>query len=197
MAIRTPHSDGYQQVELTQPLHPGQNGVDQQVIETVPCTKHLPYFFAILLADIFMFGSVILFTIYAVQFGGGFAYEKAGDLLAHKQLNLQTLIMLTALVYLNGQASIVYKANYLIKHKSLNILHHFVLQCLIILALGAGMYIGYQAEETIQAANPPISHFYSVHSWTMLIATGLIVAQVSCYSIFWIHWLIIYEIIKY
>lgn len=178
MAIRTPHSDGYQQVELTQPLHPGQSGVDQQVIETVPCTKHLPYFFAILLADIFMFGSIVLFTVYAVQFGGGFAYERSPEL-PHKQLNLQALIMLTALVYLNGQATIVYKANYLIKHKSLNILYHFVLQCLVSVALGAGLYIGYEAEEAIQAKSQPVSHFYSAHHWTMLIATGLFVAQVS------------------
>lgn len=178
MAIRTPHSDGYQQVELTQPLHPGQSGVDQQVIETVPCTKHLPYFFAILLADVFMFGSIILFATYAIQFAGGFTYERTPEL-PHKQLNLHALIMLTALVYLNGQAITVYKANYLVKHKSLNMLYHFVLQCLITIALAAGLFMSYEAQEASQAKSGSVSHWYSAHSWVGLIAAGLFVGQVS------------------
>lgn len=178
MAIRTRTSDGYQQVELTQELLHSQTGATQQVISTVPCTKHLPFFFAILLADVFMFGSVLLFAVYASQFAGGFAFERSPEL-PTRQLNLHALIMLTALVYLNGQAITVYKANYLVKHKSLNMLYHFVLQLLIIAALGAGLFMSYEAQEASQSKNPPASHYYSAHSWVGLIAVGLFLAQVS------------------
>jgi hypothetical protein len=178
MAIRTRTSEGYQQVELTSELLHGHSGATQQVISTVPCTKHLPFFFSVLLADIFLFGSVLLFAVYAHLFGDGFSYvsQPAAPL---RQFNLHALIMITAFIYLNGQAITVYKSNYLVKHKSVNMLYHFVLHLLTVCGILAGLYMTYSAQETIQSGRPKVSHFYSAHSWTGLITVGLFTVQVS------------------
>lgn len=178
MAIRTRTTEGYQQVELTSELLHGQSGQTQQVISTVPCTKHLPFFFSILLADVFLFGSVLFFAIYAAQYGDGFSYEQSKEF-PLRQFNLHALIMITAFVYLNGQAITVYKSNYLVKHKSMNMLYHFVLHLLTIGGILAGLYMAYQAQEAAQASRPKASHFYSIHSWTGLISIGLFATQVS------------------
>lgn len=178
MAIRTRTSDGYQQVELTSELLHSQSGTTQQVISTVPCTKHLPFFFSILLADIFLFGSVLIFAIYATQYGDGFSLEKLPEA-PYRQFNLHALIMITAFIYLNGQAITVYKSNYLIKHKSINMLYHFVLHLLTICGILGGIYMTYNAQEAVQYSRPTVSHFYSVHSWTGLITVGLFAVQVS------------------
>lgn len=180
MAIRTRTSDGYQQVELTSELLHSQSGATQQVISTVPCTKHLPFFFSILLADVFLFGSVILFAVYVTQYGDGFSYERQPEQ-PWRQFNLHALIMITAFVYLNGQAITVYKSNYLVKHKSVNMLYHFVLHLLTICGISAGLYMTYNAQEAVQQnrGSKGVSHFYSVHSWTGLITVGLFTVQVS------------------
>lgn len=180
MAIRTRTSDGYQQVELTSELLHSQSGTTQQVISTVPCTKHLPFFFSILMADIFLFGSVLLFAIYATQYGDGFSLEKLPEA-PYRQFNLHALIMITAFIYLNGQAITVYKSNYLIKHKSINMLYHFLLHLLTIAGILAGLYMTYNAQEAVQYNRPNnrVAHFYSVHSWTGLITVGLFTFQVS------------------
>lgn len=182
MAIRTHTTEGYQQVELTSELLHGQRGQMQQVISTVPCSKHLPFFFSILLADIFLFGAVLFFAVYAAQYADGFSYEQNSEY-PFRQFNLHALIMLTAFIYLNGQAITVYKSNYLIKHKSINMLYHFVLHLLTIGGILGGLYMTYQAQETIQTtgaqARPKATHFYSIHSWTGLITIGLFLMQVS------------------
>lgn len=184
MAIRTRTSDGYQQVELTSELLHSQSGATQQVISTVPCTKHLPFFFSILLADVFLFGSVILFAVYATQYGDGFSYQSQPEQ-PWRQFNLHALIMITAFVYLNGQAITVYKSNYLIKHKSINMLYHFVLHLLTICGIAGGLYMTYNAQEAVQqqqsksGSTRGVAHFYSVHSWTGLITVLLFTVQVS------------------
>lgn len=178
MAIRTRTTDGYQQVELTSELLHSQSGTTQQVISTVPCTKHLPFFFSILLADIFLFGSVLIFAIYSTQYGDGFSIERQPEA-PYRQFNLHALIMITAFIYLNGQAITVYKSNYLIKHKSINMLYHFVLHLLTICGIVGGVYFTYEAQEAVQYSKPKVSHFYSVHSWTGLITIGLFTIQVS------------------
>lgn len=178
MAIRTRTTDGYQQVELTSELLHGASGATQQVISTVPCTKHLPFFFSILLADIFLFGSVLLFAVYASQYGDGFSVDKQPDA-PLKQFNLHALVMITAFIYLNGQAMIVYKSNYLVKHKSINMLYHFVLHLLTIGGILGGLYLTWNAQEASQVGRSKVSHFYSVHSWTGLITIGLFTMQVS------------------
>lgn len=175
MAIRTRTSDGYQQVELTP---------EQQVISTVPCTKHLPFFFSILLADIFLFGSILIFSVYSTQYSDGFGFEKSSEF-PQRQFNLHALVMMVAFIYLNGQAITAYKSNYLIKHKSINMLWHFLLHLATICAIVGGIYLTYNAQENIQAtaraaaSNSKVSHFYSVHSWTGLITIGLFAIQVS------------------
>jgi len=181
MAIRTRSSEGYQQVELTSELLHSQSGATQQVISAVPCTKHLPFFLSVLLADVFLFGSVLLFAIYAAQYGDGFSLEKQPEA-PYRQFNLHALVMLTALVYLNGQAITVYKSNYLVKHKSINMLYHFLLHLLTICGILAGLYLTYSAQEAVQHLRPRVSHFYSVHSWTGLVAIGLFAIQVSATS---------------
>lgn len=178
MAIRSRTSDGYQQVELTSELLHSQSGATQQVISTVPCTKHLPFFFSILLADVFLFASVLLFAVYATNYADGFSYERQIEA-PYRQFNLHALVMLTAFIYLNGQALIVYKANYLVKHKSINMLFHFALHLLTICGILGGLYFTYQAQETVQYSRSKVSHFYSVHSWTGLVAVGLFTVQVS------------------
>lgn len=183
MAIRTRTSDGYQQVELTSELLHSQSGTTQQVISTVPCTKHLPFFFSILLADIFLFGSVLIFAIYATQYGDGFSLEKLPEA-PYRQFNLHALIMITAFIYLNGQAITVYKSNYLIKHKSINMLYHFILHLLTICGILGGIYMTYNAQEAVQSSRPTVSHFYSVHSWTGLITVGLFTIQVSLFKVY-------------
>ena len=182
MAIRTRTSDGYQQVELTSELLHNQSGTTQQVISTVPCTKHLPFFFSILLADIFLFGSVLLFAIYAAQYGDGFSIDKLPEA-PYRQFNLHALIMITAFIYLNGQAITVYKSNYLIKHKSINMLYHFVLHLLTICGILGGLWFTYNAQEAAQSSRSKVSHFYSVHSWTGIITVGLFTIQVSVLKI--------------
>lgn len=183
MAIRTRTSDGYQQVELTHELLHSQTGATQQVISTVPCRKHLPFFFSILLADIFTFGSVLLFAIYANRYGDGFSFESSIEM-PYRQFNLHALIMLTAFVYLNGQAITVYKSNYLVKHKSVNMLYHFLLHLLIIAGIVAGVYMAFEAQEASQGGQQrdqsrSKSHFYSIHSWVGLITIVLFSLQVS------------------
>lgn len=105
MAIRTRTTDGYQQVELTSELLHRQSGSTQQVISTVPCRKHLPFFTSIILADLFLFGAVLLFAVHTHHYGDGFSIEKQTEA-PFKQLNLHALIMLTALVYFNGQGEL-------------------------------------------------------------------------------------------
>jgi len=179
MAIRTRTTEGYQQVELTSELLHGQSGQIQQVISTVPCTKHLPFFFSILMADIFLFGSVLFFAIYAAQYGDGFSLEQSKEM-PFKQFNLHALIMITAFIYLNGQAITVYKSNYLVKHKSINMLYHFVLHLLTIGGILGGLYMAYEAQEASQSGRrAKTSHFYSIHSWSGLITIGLFTVQVS------------------
>lgn len=180
MAIRTRTSDGYQQVELTQELLHSQTGATQQVISTVPCRKHLPFFFSILLADIFTFGSVLLFALYAHHYGDGFSFERTLEM-PYRQFNLHALIMLTAFVYLNGQAITVYKSNYLVKHKSINMLYHFLLHLLVIAGIVGGVYMAFEAQEAVQSSAPTgkVSHFYSIHSWVGLITITLFMIQVS------------------
>lgn len=180
MAIRTRTSDGYQQVELTSELLHGQSGATQQVISTVPCSKHLPFFFAILLADVLLFGAVILFALYATHFADGFSYVQQPEA-PLRQFNLHALIMITALVYLNGQAITAYKSNYLVKHKSLNMLYHFLLHLLTAAGVAAGLYMSFSAQEATQAKSgrPSTSHFYSLHSWAGLATVLLFAAQVS------------------
>ena len=177
MAIRTRTTDGYQQVELTSELLHGPSGATQQVISTVPCSKHLPFFISILLADIFLFGSVLLFAIHAAKYGDGFSLEQQPEY-PYRQFNLHALIMITAFVYLNGQAITVYKSNYLVKHKSVNMLYHFVLHLLTIGGILGGLYMAYNAQEAIQKP-AKATHFYSMHSWTGLITIGLFSVQVS------------------
>lgn len=181
MAIRTRTTEGYQQVELTSELLHGPSGATQQVISTVPCTKHLPFFFSILLADIFLFGSVLLFAIYAAQYGDGFSLERQPEA-PYRQFNLHALIMITAFIYLNGQAITVYKSNYLVKHKSVNMLYHFLLHLLTIGGILGGLYMTYNAQEAIQLKERPtsrVAHFYSMHSWTGIITIALFTIQVS------------------
>lgn len=178
MAIRTRTTEGYQQVELTSELLHGRSGATQQVISTVPCTKHLPFFFSVLLADIFLFGAVLLFAVFAAQYGDGFSYVSQPEA-PFRQFNLHALIMITAFVYLNGQAITVYKSNYLIKHKSINMLYHFVLHLLTVGGILGGLYMTYNAQEAFQANRPKVSHFYSMHSWTGLITIALFTVQVS------------------
>lgn len=183
MAIRTRTSDGYQQVELTSELLHSQSGTtQQQVISTVPCTKHLPFFFSILMADVFLFGSILLFSVYSTQYSEGFGYEKSLEF-PQRQFNLHALIMLVAFIYLNGTAITVYKSNYLIKHKSINMLYHFLLHLLTICGIVGGVYMTYNAQENIQqltrGQQSKVSHFYSVHSWTGLITIALFTVQVS------------------
>lgn len=179
MAIRTRTTEGYQQVELTSELlHGSRSGATQQVISTVPCTKHLPFFFSILLADIFLFGSVLLFAVYAAQYGDGFSLERMPEA-PYRQFNLHALIMITAFIYLNGQAITVYKSNYLVKHKSVNMLYHFALHLLTICGILGGLYMTYNAQEAVQASRSRVSHFYSMHSWAGLITVGLFTMQVS------------------
>lgn len=178
MAIRTRTSDGYQQVELTSELLHSQSGTTQQVISTVPCTKHLPFFFSILLVDIFLFGSVLVFAVYAAHYGDGFSVERLPEA-PFRQFNLHALVMIIAFIYLNGQAITVYKSNYLVKHKSINMLYHFVLHLLTICGILGGLYFTYNAQEAVQQTRPKVSHFYSVHSWTGLITIALFLMQVS------------------
>lgn len=186
MAIRTRTSEGYQQVELTSELLHGPSGATQQVISAVPCTKHLPFFLSILLADVLLFGAVLLFAIYAAQYGDGFSYERQPEA-PLRQFNLHALVMLTALIYLNGQAITVYKSNYLVKHKSVNMLYHFALHLLTIAGVLAGLYLAWGAQEASQQARPApslqgrVAHFYSMHSWAGLLTVGLFAAQVSVF----------------
>lgn len=181
MAIRTRTSDGYQQVELTSELLHSQSGTTQQVISTVPCSKHLPFFFSILLADIFLFASVFSFAIYATQYGDGFSVDKLPEK-PYRQFNLHGLIMITAFIYLNGQAITVYKSNYLVKHKSINMLYHFTLHLLTIGGIAGGIYMTYNAQEAVQSTRTKVNHFYSVHSWTGLITVALFTIQVSLFA---------------
>lgn len=178
MAIRTRTSDGYQQVELTSELLHSQSGATQQVISTVPCTKHLPFFLSILLVDILLFGSVLVFAIYAAQYADGFSVHQQPEA-PLRQFNLHALVMLIAFIYLNGQAITVYKSNYLVKHKSVNMLYHFTLHLLTICAILGGLWFAHNAQEAHQAARAKVAHFYSAHSWTGLITIGLFVVQVS------------------
>lgn len=179
MAIRTRTSDGYQQVELTSELLHSQSGTTQQVISTVPCTKHLPFFLSILLADVFLFGSVILFAVYATQYSDGFSIESRLPQAPYAQFNLHALIMLTAFIYLNGQAITAYKSNYLVKHKSINMIFHFVLHLLTLSGILGGLYMSYSAQESAQQSKSRVAHFYSVHSWTGIISVLLFTVQVS------------------
>lgn len=178
MAIRTRTTDGYQQVELTSELLHSQSGATQQVISTVPCTKHLPFFLSILLADVLLFGAVLTFAVYAAQYADGFSYERQPDT-PMRQWNLHALVMLIAFVYLNGQAVTAYKSNYLVKHKSVNMLYHFLLHLLTVAAALGGLYLTYEAQEAAQAGKTKVAHLYSVHSWAALVTLGLFSAQVS------------------
>ena len=178
MAIRTLTADGYQQVELTSELLRGQSGQTQQVISTIPCSKHLPFFLSILLADVLLFGSVLFFAIYAAQHADGLSYEQSRET-PLRQFNLHALIMLTALIYLNGQAITVYKSNYLVKHKSVNMLYHFALHLLTIGGILGGLWMAYEAQEALQASRPRVAHLYSMHSWTGLLTVVLFTIQVS------------------
>lgn len=104
MTIRSRTTDGYQQVELTSDLT-GQSGATQQVISAVPCTKHLPFFLSIILADIFLFSSGLIFAVYAKYHGDGFSVEKQPEA-PTKQFNVHGLLMITAFIYLNGQGEL-------------------------------------------------------------------------------------------
>lgn len=178
MALRNRTTDGYQQVELTSELLHRQSGSTQQVISTVPCRKHLPFFTTILLADLFLIGSIILFAVHSTHSGDGFSIEKQPEA-PYRQFNLHALFMLIGLIYFNCQAITAYKTNYMVKHKSVSMLYQFLLQILAIFGIIGGVYFSYNAQESAQSNKSSVSHFYSIHSWVGILTIVAFLIQVS------------------
>ena len=132
-------------------------------------------FFGILytIAQLFMFGSVILFVYWIVQHEEGFAWSNHRG----KQFNLHAVLMLTGFIFMNGQAMLIYKSFQCCKKIYNKIIHCIIFVCSVS-AITIGIVAAIQGQHNVPKG-ASAKHFYSVHSWIGLTAVALFALQVS------------------
>ena len=132
-------------------------------------------FFGILytLAQLLLFGSVIIFVYWIVQHEEGFAWSNHRG----KQFNLHAVLMMTGFIFMNGQSMLIYKSFSCCKKIYNKIIHCIIFVCSVS-AITIGIVAAIQGQHNVPKG-AAAKHFYSVHSWIGITAVTLFALQVS------------------
>ena len=113
---------------------------------------------------------VILMSIWTAHHLGGFAWQSNPEL----EFNWHPLLMTIGMIYLYGNAILIYRLFQNQDKKILKLVHAFLMICIFVLAV-----IGLKAvfDSHILAKPDPIPDLFSLHSWMGLVTVILFLAQ--------------------
>lgn len=157
--------------------HRSKDFTKQQSITTSDETSDVStvtrFFFGVLwcLAQVGLWGSMLLFLYYILKFDTGFAWVND----RRKQFNLHAFLMIAGFIFLNGQAMLIYKT-FLCCKRIYNKITHTIIFVLSTSVITFGMIVGIQGQHAVPADKTAI-HFYSMHAWFGLVTVGLFALQ--------------------
>jgi cytochrome b-561 len=128
--------------------------------------------FLVVVAEVFALTAVIIVGIWMGNFRGGFAWNDAPE----KEFNYHPLFMILGMVFLYGNAILVYRVFRNERKLPLKIAHAS-LQALALLFSGVGLKAVFDSHNL---ATPPAQNLYTFHSWLGLTTVIL----------FGFHWLL-------
>jgi len=114
--------------------------------------------------------AVILVAVWTAHFRGGFAWTSNPGL----EFNLHPLLMIIGMVYLQGNAILIYRVIPATVPKTYVKAAHAVIHILALICMAVGLKAVFDSHNL---PVPPIPNLYSLHSWMGIVLTGMFSAQ--------------------
>ncbi|XP_066998243.1 lysosomal membrane ascorbate-dependent ferrireductase CYB561A3 isoform X2 [Anabrus simplex] len=133
------------------------------------CVNWLEYMVVVVLASLLLLGALTVTVFWVLFYHNGFAWRENPTL----QFNLHPVLMVAGFISFSGFSMLLYRICRCCRRIHVK-LFHTIFHAISIPCIVVGFMAVYDWHSL---SNPPVPHFYSLHSWLGLITMGMFALQ--------------------
>ncbi|XP_066906378.1 plasma membrane ascorbate-dependent reductase CYBRD1 isoform X2 [Halyomorpha halys] len=133
------------------------------------CGGWCEYVLVVVLSSVLLLASLVLILFWALYYREGFAWNENPQ----RQFNLHPVLMIAGFIFFSGFSMLLYRISRCCRRIYVKLLHTIfhalAIPCIV---------LGFMAVlDHHNLSDPPITNFYSIHSWMGLVTMGLFAIQ--------------------